>query len=151
MGKKTYNKRTWLNDENSPSTGSVVCFDGEVKYKDEVSRSTFISISDCYNSAKLHVAEYDTVDDFILKLEKLNSEITDFIDHLKSTRLSRIDKEIINKILESPKSCGNIIDIICTEEELKEFLKINKISYDWDVKEILWMNNTIIFKFISKD
>lgn len=146
-----YNKRTWLNNENSPSTGNVVCFDREVKYKDEKIRTTFISISDCYNTAKLHVAEYDTIDDFILKLEKLNSEIADFIDHLKSTRSSRIDKEIINKILESPKSCGNIIDIICTEEELKEFLKINKISYDWDGSGIAWMNNIIIFKLASKD
>lgn len=84
--KKIYNRRTWLNNNNSPSTGSVVCYDGDVDFSGEIIRSTFISISDCSKSAKLHIAEYDTIEDFIEKLKILNNEISKFIVHLENNK-----------------------------------------------------------------
>lgn len=69
-----YSKRTWLNKPDSPSTGNVVAFDGEVKSENEKYRSTFLSVSDCYNSARLHKADYDSKKDFIDKMKLLRDE-----------------------------------------------------------------------------
>lgn len=80
-----YSKRTWLNKPNSPSTGNVVAFDGEILSKDEKYRSTFLSVSDCYNSARLHKANYDSKEDFIDKMKTLRDEINSFIDYLETT------------------------------------------------------------------
>lgn len=44
---ETYNKRTWLNKESSPSTGNVICFDGCTTWHGEKMRNTFLQISDC--------------------------------------------------------------------------------------------------------
>jgi hypothetical protein len=78
-----YNKRTWLNKENSPSTGNIVAYDGETTWKGESIRSTVLSISDCYNSVRLHKNEDDTINDFIDKMELLKTEIDEFIKYLR--------------------------------------------------------------------
>ena len=80
-----YNKRTWLNKEGSPSTGNIIAYDGGTTWKGEAIRNTFLSISDCNNSVRLHRIEDDTIDDFIEKMELLNSEIGEFITYLKQT------------------------------------------------------------------
>lgn len=81
---KTYNNRCWLNGEDSPSTGSVVAFDGIVKNNDgEDYRSTFLQISDCFTKVKLHRANYDSMDDFFAKMKKLKIVIDEFIEHLE--------------------------------------------------------------------
>lgn len=81
----TYNKRTWLNKDGSPSLGSVVAFDGEVKYSDATERTTFLAISDCSKTVKLF-KNTETIEDFINKLELLKKETELFIDHLKQTK-----------------------------------------------------------------
>lgn len=78
-----YSKRIWLNAENSPSTGSVVVFDGFVKDDKEEWRSTFLEISDCYGKVKLHKASYDSIGNFISKMKLLRNEIDSFIDYLE--------------------------------------------------------------------
>lgn len=80
-----YNKRVWLNKDNSSSTGNVVAFDGEVTWKDEKIRSVFLSVSDCSVSARLHKTDDDTIDDFIDKMKLLKNEIELFINHLEAT------------------------------------------------------------------
>lgn len=79
-----YNKRTWLNKDNSPSTGSVVAFDGEVTWKGEKINNTFLSISDCAVSARLHKNDDDTNEDFIDKMKTLRNDIDEFIKYLKT-------------------------------------------------------------------
>lgn len=79
---KTYNKRTWLNKDNSPSLGSVVAFDGDIEYSDGLERTTFLAISDCRYTAKL-IDNAEPREDFIAKMELLKSEIEQFINHLK--------------------------------------------------------------------
>jgi len=81
--KTNYNKRTWLNDENSSSTSSIVSFDGYVDYGKETFRDTFIRISDCSKSIKLHKNDNETMEDFIKRLELLKNEISSFIKYLK--------------------------------------------------------------------
>lgn len=84
---KTYNNRCWLNGEDSPSTGSVVAFDGIVKDRDGGDyRSTFLQIGDCFTKVKLHKASYDTMDDFIAKMKKIRVVIDEFIGHLEKHR-----------------------------------------------------------------
>ena len=77
-----YNKRQWLNSENSPSTGNIVCFDGDITHNGNIARNIFVSISDCYNSARLHLTEDDSVKDFVEKITLLRDELTSFINHL---------------------------------------------------------------------
>ena len=77
-----YNKRQWLNSEDSPSTGNIVCFDGDTTHNGNVARNIFVSISDCYNSARLHMTEDDSIEDFVEKITLLRNELTNFINHL---------------------------------------------------------------------
>ena len=77
-----YNKRQWLNSEDSPSTGNIVCFDRDTTHNGNVARNIFVSISDCYNSARLHMTEDDSVEDFVEKITLLRDELTNFINHL---------------------------------------------------------------------
>lgn len=78
-----YCKRTWLNREESPSTGNIVCFDGDTTHNGNVARNIFVSISDCYNSARLHLTEDDSIGDFVGKITILRDELTQFINHLE--------------------------------------------------------------------
>ena len=80
-----YNKRTWLNSENSPSTGLVVAFDGETTWHGEKIRNTFLQVSDCNFSARLHKCEDDSMYDFIRKMRLLASEVQKFADYLEAT------------------------------------------------------------------
>lgn len=78
-----YNKRTWLNPDNSSSTANIIAFDGDVNYSGEVCKTTFLQIADCRKTIKLHVVEYDTIHDFIDKMKLLRNEIDLFINHLE--------------------------------------------------------------------
>ncbi|KKL98665.1 hypothetical protein LCGC14_1822220 [marine sediment metagenome] len=48
-----------------------------------MARSTFIQISNCDHTIKFYKTDNDTMDDFIKKIEKLESVISEFKDHLK--------------------------------------------------------------------
>lgn len=79
-----YNRRTWLNKENSSSTGNVVAFEGDVLWKGEKIHSVFLSVSDCNVSARLHKTDEDTMQDFVDKMKILKNEIELFINHLEN-------------------------------------------------------------------
>ncbi len=82
--KSIYNKRTWLNPDNSDSTGSVVAFDGKVTYHNEFLDSRFLEIADCKNKIRLHQTTDETKEDFIAKMKLLKSEIEQFINYLEN-------------------------------------------------------------------
>ena len=81
-----YNKRTWLNKENSPSLGSVIAFDGNVEYSEGSERTIFLALSDCSFTIKIQ-KNTESVADYIYKLELLKTEIELFIKHLKENEL----------------------------------------------------------------
>ena len=84
MNDVTYFKtEKWLNPINSPSTGSVVCYDGMTDFSDGLGRNAFLQISDCHNIIRLHKCYADTVGDFVKKLRILRNEIDTFIKHLE--------------------------------------------------------------------
>jgi hypothetical protein len=77
--------REWLNSDGSSSTGSIVCFHGKSSWANkhgEQADSTFIEIADCHVKARLHRSEFDTLDDFITKLNLLRSTLDRFHDEL---------------------------------------------------------------------
>ena len=80
---KTYNKRTWLNKDDSPSLGSVAAFDGEVEYRDGAERTTFLAVSDCSKTIKL-IKNTESIEDFTQKMKLLKNEIELFINHLEN-------------------------------------------------------------------
>lgn len=86
---KTYSRtcyfksEVWLNKEVSPSTGSIVCYDGDVEYSDDgVSPCTFVEIADCQSKVRLHQSHTDTTEEFIDKIDKMISSLTKFRAHL---------------------------------------------------------------------
>ena len=87
---KAYNKRTWLNKDDSPSLGSVIAFDGNVEYSEGSERTTFLALSDCRFTIKL-IKNTEPIEDFISKMELLNTEIQLFINHLKGKTMKITD------------------------------------------------------------
>lgn len=81
-----YNKRTWLNKPNSPSTGNVAAFDCFTTWKGQSERNTFLSVSDYNNSIRLHPTEDDSIGDFVDKMKLLRNEIGLFIDYLETIK-----------------------------------------------------------------
>lgn len=86
MSKVYYNRRIWLNPENSRSTGSLVCFDGITEFSDGTDRDSFIEIADCHGKVRLHKLNDDSVTEFIQKLSAIRNEIDFFINHLKTKK-----------------------------------------------------------------
>lgn len=90
MGYQTlYNSRKFLNSDNSPSTGSICCYDGAVKFNTMKSREKvmFVEIADCHQKARLHKSGDDTNKDFIDKVKLLRDELNSFIEHLEKQYL----------------------------------------------------------------
>ena len=86
-----YSKRVWLNKDNSPSTGSVVAYQGPIAYgHDEKEEAIFLEIASCHDKIRLHHTTIDTMQDFIEKMELLRNTIDNFITHLKT--ISHLEK-----------------------------------------------------------
>lgn len=84
---KQYIKRLWLNDETSPSTGSVCAFDGMTKWGDDKqNNSRFLEVADCHCKARLHKIGNDTDQQFLDKMIKLRNFIDDFINYLEQLK-----------------------------------------------------------------
>jgi len=87
MKKRIYNERTWLNDMDSPSTGSIVCFQGLANWLEDGSDKraihTFVEIGDCHQEIRIHRSRFDSDEVYIEKLEKMRNVLDDFIEFLK--------------------------------------------------------------------
>jgi hypothetical protein len=83
-----YNKRTWLNNSISDSTGSIVAFDGEVKDLDTGNKypQRFLEIADCRHKIRLHLTSDDSSEDFLNKMKLLRNEIEEFIIYLENIK-----------------------------------------------------------------
>lgn len=82
--KAHYKRVTQLNAEDSPSTGSIVCYDGDVEYSDDGEQPCiFVEIADCHQKIRLHQSHTDTTKEFISKIDFLITELTRFRNHLE--------------------------------------------------------------------
>lgn len=79
-----YNERTWLNDFDSSSTGSIVTYDGDYqKEGHEIGKHSYLEIADCQGKISLHNTVGDADSVFIDKMKLLRKEIDLFIKHLE--------------------------------------------------------------------
>ena len=87
-----YNKRIWVNSENSPSTGSVVAYHGPANWgnsKEDRKNDTFFEVSDCHTRARLHRSRFETEEEFIKKMELVRDAAAEFIFYLKNKEKPR--------------------------------------------------------------
>ena len=82
---KDYSKRQWLNVNGHPSTGAVVAYHGRSPWIQGKKRDmlTMLEVSDCHSKVRLHRTDIDSMEDFIVKMEKLRDVVDDFIVHLR--------------------------------------------------------------------
>ena len=83
---KPYKTQTWLNPIDSPSTGSIVCYDGEFKTDEgKLEPWSFLEIADCHQKVRLHSYRGDTDPDaFLKKLKFIYSDLGKFINYLEN-------------------------------------------------------------------
>ena len=102
-----YSKRTWLNLNESASTGSVVAFHGLSPWKSEDGGSRkiekYIEIADCHNKIRLHQSYYDTHKEFAAKIRLLGKEVMAFADFLDNVEPGKFVEEITNGLRKSKK------------------------------------------------
>lgn len=88
---KTYSRKTYykltreLNEEDSPSTGSITAYDGDIEYSDDGEQPCiFVEIADCNQKIRLHQSHTDTTADFLAKIGKMIDILKDFRFHLNN-------------------------------------------------------------------
>ena len=89
-----YKELVELNSKDSPSTGTIVCYDGSYFEKTDEFAQEFIEISDCYHKVKLHRATHDSLKDWQEKIDKLVVALIKYRIHLSKNR------DEINEIIE---------------------------------------------------
>jgi hypothetical protein len=77
-----YNKRTWLNKDESHGTSSIVCFHGDVLYGKEILDTAFIEITDCYHKVRLHVGDEYNYKEYVNKIDRLIDELSAYRNYL---------------------------------------------------------------------
>jgi len=78
-----YNKRTWLNTDDSHFTSSIACFHGKRLFGKETLEDAFIEITDCYHKIRLHIGDEYDYDAYVDKIDKLIDELTQYRDYIK--------------------------------------------------------------------
>lgn len=104
----TYSERVWLNPADSPSTGSLVAYDGPANWGDEGQRATFLEVADCNWKVRLHLAKGDTAKDFATKMRAFSEAAAKFADHLDPRKEEEpAPEEPVDGTVFSCFSCGN--------------------------------------------
>lgn len=83
------NKRVWLNNEDSPSTGSIVVYHGPSNYPSSDGQEitvSFVEVADCHSKVRLHQTHKDTDEQFIEKVKLMRDTLTYFIQKLELER-----------------------------------------------------------------
>lgn len=66
--KTRYKTTVDLNEENSPYTGSITCYDGEIIYDDgKPFQEQFVEIADCHNKVRIHRGHCQNESDYVNK------------------------------------------------------------------------------------
>lgn len=89
MNRETkYCKRTWLNPSDSPSTGSIVCYAGDLEWRDGVDPSYFVEVADCHGKVRVHMSCQDTKEDYIAKVRSMRDALTDYLTYLEHEKIN---------------------------------------------------------------
>lgn len=84
MKTKKFSSRSWLNKKVDPSTGSLCCYYGPAPWSQD-KQDTYLELSDCHNSVRLHKTKLQTNKDFIKKLKSIRKDVDKFIKFLEET------------------------------------------------------------------
>lgn len=78
-----YRSHSELN-ENTPSTGTITCYDGTIVDCETKKPwlSQFIEIADCHTKCRLHRGSYDSPQDWTKKVDILCKEIEKYREYL---------------------------------------------------------------------
>lgn len=79
--KTRYKELTELNGD-CPSTGSILCYDGNTEYDDGPFQNQFIEVQDCHNKIRLHRSCFDSEFDWLCKVSKMIQALQRYHDHL---------------------------------------------------------------------
>jgi hypothetical protein len=85
-----YNKRVWVNPEDSPSTGYILAYHGPAHWvasKDGERRlESFFEVAYCQQKARLNKCNFDSMDEFIQKIEMVRDAAAEFAFYLKNNK-----------------------------------------------------------------
>lgn len=83
---KNFKLQEFLNPDDHPSSGFVVCYHGKSPWtKLKKRKYTYLRIGDCHQTVNLHKTDQDSTEDFIKKLKLLVSTINKFIAYLEKS------------------------------------------------------------------
>lgn len=116
--KINYNKRVFLNNEDSHFTGSVVLCDAVniINQNKFVERHTFVEISDCHSKIRLHPDKNLPIEDFAAKLDLLAKELMQFAFVLRSMEKDE------SFIVKEPTYFASQTTVVLAAEELKKHI-----------------------------
>ena len=79
---KTYCKKKWLNEKNSPSTGSIMTYYG-LTFWGKKEPQMFIELADCHCKVRLHKTNDDTIKQYIKKIKLLEKTLHNYVKFLQ--------------------------------------------------------------------
>lgn len=117
-----FNKRLWLNSEDSASTGSVVGYYGPAWWKsaDKDSPTAFFEVADCHVKARLHLTDYDTPSDFIAKLRRVASVATELADYIALHSYTQEQPTNVTQESASDKSQPDLVAVLELADEAQK-------------------------------
>lgn len=138
-----YKKTIWLNDPESSSTGSIVCYDGSLQYEDTGDRMVpcrFVEIADCHQKVRLHQTHVDTLDEYKNKIDALILGLTAYRAHLDLIN-EDTDESSVENIQEFP------VDFMKPYEEYTDAY----IKFDADITKALREMGIKADSFVARD
>jgi len=83
---KTYCKKVWIDKPDSPSTDSIVVFDGKMQWREEFpsKRESWIEIEGGDSKIRLCKGCEDTNEDYLQKIKTIRDTLNEYILHLMS-------------------------------------------------------------------
>lgn len=96
-----YKRAAWLNGSESPSTGSIVCYDGSLQYEDTGDRMVpcrFVEISDCHQKVRIHQTHTDSLEEYKNKIDALIMYLSQYRAHLDLVTDEKVQKNSENQI-----------------------------------------------------
>lgn len=91
---EVYKSESWLCPKTSPSTSSIVCYDGPVTFESgETHNRRFVEFKSCLETVRMFQYENDSTEDFLNKLKLLKRDLNKFIMYLEKKEGDNIVKK----------------------------------------------------------
>lgn len=112
--KEFYKKIYQLCKDYSPSTSSVVCFSGPVKFEGgKEDLRTFVEIASCHEKIRLFKYDNDSWEDFLFKINEIANAMDDFASYIRENFVDNKENE---EVSEKP------------EPDVRRYVRINGVN-----------------------